>query len=252
MVGLISTASTSAARWRNAARRSGPAPTPIIATEGLGFTSTYSGKALADSSFSKKSVDASPSLGDVVDSRVASYRAWRFKVGAGFDIVDRVLISGSYGWAGDLTVDPQDPEIPSGEIDMPSVVDLGASATLTRNILLTVAGGWAGWSRVDGVLADVTAYDARWGGAGIEYRGLRLLGLDVPLRFGGRAAELPFAPEGAAQATETAFGGGLGLEFRAGLAAADVALEFGRRGDLAETGLEESFRRLTVSFTVRQ
>jgi hypothetical protein len=183
---------------------------------------------------------------------VASYRAWRFKIGAGLDIVDRVLISGSYGWTGDLTVDPQDPELSSGTIDLPPVVDLGASATLTRNILLTVAGGWTGWSRVDGALADVTVYDAKWGGAGIEYRGLRLIGLDVPLRLGGRKAELPFVPEGAPQATETAFGGGFGLEFRAGLAAADVALEFGTRGDLNETGLEESFRRLTVSFTIRQ
>lgn len=194
----------------------------------------------------------SPLLGDLVDSRVASYRAWRFKVGAGLDIVDRILISGAYGWTGDLTVDPQDPEIPGGTVDLPPVVDLGASAIVTRHLLLTLAGGWAGWSRADEALPGAAAYDVKWGGAGIEFRSLRILGLDVPLRLGGRKAELPFAPEDAPQATETAFGGGFGLEFRAGLAAADLALEFGTRGNLDETGLEESFRRLTISFTIRQ
>ncbi len=118
-------------------------------------------------------------------------------------------------------------------------------------LLLVGGAGWAEWSVVEGLEGGARAHDTFWGGVGIEWEGFRLLGGQIPLRLGARRAELPFSFADTS-IDETAITAGLGWIFRQGLAALHLALEVGKRGDVAVDGLEESFRRLTISFTLRQ
>lgn len=193
-----------------------------------------------------------------MESRV-SYGAWRVRGGAAVNLGDRVMVGGAVsrttelrsradttGAASNVTV-PEDRAFP-----MPASVEVGASVLVVRDVLLTGAGGWSGWSRLDGAIEGTAARDVRWGGAGVEFGGLEVIGMFVPLRVGGRWARLPFFPEDREQPTERALSLGFGAIFRGGLAEVNLAGEVGRRGDLAESGIEESFRRLTVSFVLRQ
>jgi hypothetical protein len=160
------------------------------------------------------------------------------------------MVSGAVGLTGNLNAEPQDSTVAARAFDLPTTIELGASVLLVDSLMVSAAGGWAGWSTVDG-LDDEIAHDTKWGGVGLEYRSLHILGFDTPLRFGVRRSDLPFS-FGEGVLDETAFSAGAGFIFRQGQAAVDLAFEFGRRGDFDEAGIEESFRRLTVSFTLRQ
>lgn len=198
----------------------------------------------------EESEDGGPPLGAAGGAQRLTYRAWRLRAGAAVTVADRFMASGVLSLGGDLTVDPDDVDEESVDVDLPGTVELGASARLTDRWILAASGGWAEWSVVDEV-RDATAHDALWGGVGVEYRGLRLLGGDFPVRLGGRRAELPFSL-GPDPVVETAITGGFGWIFREGTAALQVGIEIGKRGDLEGAGLEESFRRATISFELRQ
>lgn len=186
------------------------------------------------------------------DQQQLSYGGWRLTGGASVRAGNRVMLGGAVSWASDLDVQPTGADEPTRSYDMPVSVDLGGSARLTRNLLLTAGGGWTGWSSVGEVQPGVVSHDASWVGGGLELMGWRLIGVEVPLRLGARRAELPFAPQGFEQPVERALTGGFGARIRGGLAQADLALEVGKRGELATSGLEESFRRVTLTFTVGQ
>lgn len=187
-----------------------------------------------------------------------SYAGWRLKAGLGVQISDRFRVSGAYTWSDELTAERDsllaggDPLTESRRFSMPASAAVGASARLFQDVVLSAGGGWKGWSDVSGDLPDGRARDVYWGGAGVEYRGIELGSFPVRVRAGGRYAELPFALEGRAAAEERAITFGFGSEFASGRAALDAALELGERGELGETGVEESFRRLTVTATIRQ
>lgn len=194
------------------------------------------------------------------DTRL-SYGAWRFKGGATLRLGSRALVGGSFAITGEMraevdTLPPQDPRTaPESRIfDMPASADAGGSWLIRERLLLTAAAGWVGWSATNGAFDGVAAEDIRWGGAGLELIGVRLLGIGLPVRVGGRVSELPFFPEGSEQPTERALTVGIGAMFRpsAGTPAElNLALEIGSRGDLEDVGLRESFRRLTIGFVLR-
>jgi hypothetical protein len=195
-------------------------------------------------------LEGAPPLAGAGGSQRIGYTAWRFKVGASLNVADRAMVSGAVGLTGNLNAEPQDSTVAARAFDLPTTIELGASVLLVDSLMVSAAGGWAGWSTVDG-LDDEIAHDTKWGGVGLEYRSLHILGFDTPLRFGVRRSDLPFS-FGEGVLDETAFSAGAGFIFRQGQAAVDLAFEFGRRGDFDEAGIEESFRRLTVSFTLRQ
>lgn len=212
--------------------------------------------------------DVPDTLGGVRAERRLSYGGWRLKAGASVRPTGRVLLGGSVSLATELDVrelggvispgtsavgGTELPETaPAGSFDLPVGFELGGSAHLGRAFLLTAAGGWTGWSSVGEVQAGITGRDAGWAGAGVEIHGWRPRGVSVPVRLGGRVAELPFAPEGAEASVERALTVGVGALFRGGLAELGAGFEVGSRGDLAESGLEESFRRFTLTFSIRQ
>lgn len=195
-------------------------------------------------------LDGAPPLGNVGASQLLGYRGWRFKGGAALTLGRRFMVSGALGVAGELTVEPEDTTVAARELDLPTSVEVGASGRIGDRLLVTAGGGWASWSDLDG-LPEVEAHDTSWLGAGIELSGARVLGASMPIRLGARRTELPFS-FGDEAVEEVALTGGLGFLFRGGLAEVNLAGELGRRGDLEQAGLEETFRRLTISFSLRQ
>ena len=205
---------------------------------------------------------AVPLLADVADARIFAYGGWRFKGGVSLD-TDRFMLGGSFGLSGDLSVDPQGEAAVIGDsivvdtlgvvtsVPMPNSVEVGGSLLVTRSIMFAAGGGWAGYSSMDGV-GSLNAYDTMWGGLGVEVHSLRAGGLSLPLRLGGRFAQLPFSVIEDNQVSERALAIGVGAVFREGAAAFDATFEFGNRGNRETDGLEETFRRLTLTFTLRQ
>lgn len=180
-----------------------------------------------------------------------SYSGWRMTLGAGLELSDRLRVSGSYRWSGELEADRQEEDAVQ-RFDMPVELSLGASARPGGPWLLTAGGGWSSWSDAATDLVRNVASDALWGGAGIEFRGFEPGDLPLRLRLGGRAAELPFHLSGAEQAVERALTLGVGSSFARGRTELDMALEIGSRGSVESTRTAESFTRFTVTATVHQ
>jgi hypothetical protein len=188
-----------------------------------------------------------------------SYSGWRVKGGLGVRLGDWLRVSGVYAWSGDLSAERDtvittrnDPDAPPVVFGMPPSATVGASASPLEDWLVTAGGGWTGWSETDASLQEENARDVYWAGGGLEFSGVSLGSFPLRLRAGGRWAELPFSLPGRAAATEKAVTFGLGADFASGRAAVDLAGELGDRGTLGRTGFEESFRRFTLTATIRQ
>ncbi len=193
---------------------------------------------------------SAPSLGAVGGGQDLAYKGWRLKGGASVRLDDRFVLSGSFSLPSTLTATVLDSTTREVDFDLPATFELGGSARVTGGVLVTAALGRGSWSDV-GDTGTYRSQDVGWFGAGLEYAGLRFLGGDLPLRIGARTAQLPFSL-GAEPIRERAFTGGFGWEFQDGLAVVDLALEVGSRGDFPTDAIEESFSRVTLSFTLRQ
>jgi len=193
---------------------------------------------------------SAPALGNAGGGQDISYRGWQLRGGASLHVSDRVVVSGMAGLGTTLEATRLGERDPAAEFDLPASFGVGGSAWLTDRLLVTAAAGWEGWSSV-GDTEEFTSHDVTWGGAGLEWGGLSILGGRLPLRIGARLSQLPFGL-GTDAISERAITGGFGWEFQQGLAALDLAVEAGSRGDFADDGLEESFSRVTLSFELRQ
>jgi len=161
----------------------------------------------------------------------------------------------SLGTGGTLYATPEAAEEPEADFDLPTSIELGGRVRVTDQLLVTAGRGRAGWSTVGSRTAaagsSFPSHGVAWVGGGTAYGALSLLGGRLPLRAGWRRTGLPFS-RGAEALEESAFTGGFGWEFQEGLAVLDLAFERGSRGDVAAAGFAESFRRITLSFSLRQ
>lgn len=231
------------------ARRLGPL--------GLGVTAQRLTGSLRQSFF--RSFDnptgGAPTLGAVAGARELAWRAWRFKAGGSIRVADRIVVGAALGRGGTLYATAEGSDAPDAEFDLPTSVEIGGSVRLASELLVTAGAGRASWSSVEPLVgatgAEFTSHDVQWLGGGLEYGGLTLLGGRLPVRIGARRTGLPFSP-GTEALEEQAFTGGFGWEFQERLAVFDLAFETGSRGDVAALGLAESFRRITLSFSLRQ
>lgn len=195
----------------------------------------------------------------VVQTSNWSYSGWRVKGGVGLQLGDWLRLGGTYSWTDDLRAERDSlvttenaPGASRARFGMPPSAAVGASVRVARDWLLTAGGGWTGWSETDDSLEEEDAGDVYWGGGGLEFRGVELGSFPLRLRGGGRWSELPFSLPGRPAATEAAATFGIGTDFAAGRAVVDLAGEIGSRGSLDRTGFEESFRRFTLTATIRQ
>lgn len=217
----------------------------------IGFTAqsfTGSLRQTFNRTFDQPTGDAPP-LGAAGGTQTLAYSGWRFRGGAALEIDDRFMLSGVISLKSTLKATPAEDEEALGEVDIPTTYFIGGSARPVPQLMVAGSVGWGAWSSV-GDIGDAKSHDITMYGGGIEYDGLSLLGGSFPLRAGIRRAELPFS-NGESPITERAFTTGFGWVFRDGVAQVDMAFDFGSRGDFANDGLEESFRRMTVSFALR-
>ncbi|MDT8435509.1 MAG: hypothetical protein RRA92_02020 [Gemmatimonadota bacterium] len=202
-----------------------------------------------------------PSIEDLTTIATSSgearfrYTGLRLRGGAVLSPRPGLRLSGLVSVAGDLEVERDTLEgiaRPEAEFSMPVEWAVGGSYRATPRLLVNAGLGWAGWSDSADQFAALDADDAWWFGAGVEYTGARLLGLGVPLRGGIRRRDLPFHSAGTSQLRETALTLGAGIAVAEDLARFDLSLELGSRGDLQDSGVEESFTRFSVSITLLQ
>jgi hypothetical protein len=182
-----------------------------------------------------------------------SWSGFRARGGIATAIGSRVRVSGEIGIGTDLKATRDTAgEATTYEFAMPLEWSVGGSARLAENLLASAAVGFADWSATAADLPGGAASDVLWFGAGLEYVGLELLGATMPVRAGFRRTDLPFHEPAEEPLSETAGTLGIGLEVGGGRAAFDVALEIGTRGDLAGSGVEEGFRRFSLSMALLQ
>ncbi len=185
------------------------------------------------------------------DSRWA-FNGWRFRGGVLGEIGGRALVSAAVTFYTPLEArkDTFGIRIETQEWDMPVEISVGGSARVSERLLVALGGGWQSWSATDFTVLRTESSDVVWAGVGLEYVGASLLSMPVPLRAGYRYTDLPFHEEGFQQLSETALTLGAGVRIAGGRALLDFAVEFGSRGDLQNTGSEESFRRLSMSLGI--
>lgn len=190
-------------------------------------------------------------LTDVGATASWAYAGWRFHGGLGVDVGDvaRVNVGGSV--AGDLEAEPDGPA-ETRFYDYPASLSASASVIPVDGLIVTGGGGWTGWSSLGGDLREARAEDVRWAGGGVELSDVEIGPLAVPLRLGGRVRELPFARPGMARVTERAVTGGFSILGSGGMASLGVGLEVGTRGDVADAGIAEDFRRFHFTLQIRQ
>jgi len=200
-----------------------------------------------------------PAIGDPTNQIGAAlgdsrwgYSGWRFRAGVTGEIGRRAILSAAVTTYTQLAAEKDTFGVALGtrKFDMPLEIAVGGSVVLTQELMVAVGGGWKGWSVTDFTVLDTESADVIWLGGGIEYVGVSLKSMPVPLRIGYRYTDLPFYDVDFEQLTEQALTFGLGLRMAGGRAALDLGVEIGSRGDLPRTGTEESFQRLSLSLGI--
>lgn len=198
------------------------------------------------------SVDSSaPAPSPVTDDAQWSYSGWHVRAGGGLQIGDRIRVGGAYTWAGDLHA-TRDSVGTFHRFPLPDSWAVGASARPLGDLLLSVGGGWRGWSSADASLSGTRARDVHWVGAGVEFSGLDLASFPLFLRAGAHYRQLPFWRPGLQALNERSVSLGGGIAFAGDRAVLDGSVEIGRRGDRATSGIEERFERFVLTVSLRQ
>ena len=190
-------------------------------------------------------------LGALGESRWA-FSGWRFRGGVNASLGRRAMLSAAVTAYSQLSAekDTFGIRIDTRKFDMPIEIAIGGTARLGERLMLALGGGWKGWSATDFTVLDVEADDVLWAGGGLEYVGLSLARIPLPVRAGYRYTGLPFYESGFDQLTESAFTFGIGAYIAGGRARVDAGFEVGSRGDLPTTGAAESFTRLSLSMGI--
>jgi hypothetical protein len=169
-------------------------------------------------------------------------------------------VSAAVSGGGELTAESDQAGVAGASYTLPLTLDAGASARVSQQLMAAASVRMARWSTLDDDLSGATggtgagygagARDALQLSGGLEYEGLRLLGRPLPVRLGGRYAELPFRWSADAEfPDERAVTGGLGILFAGGAAALELGGERGWRGGDASV-LDESFWRVSLSLSL--
>lgn len=183
---------------------------------------------------------------EIASTSVGARYEWR---GAGLSAGARwrgeaLTLSAAVAGGNRLRAVSPDSGVGEGSYALPLRVDAGGSARIAQRALVAVSGRWTGWSATGDDLNSGAARDAMDVGGGVELEGLRLVGRPLPVRFGARLTQLPFAWAGDDFADERALTAGAGIRFAGGAALLDLA---GERGTRAGGTLDESFWRVSLS-----
>lgn len=174
-------------------------------------------------------------------------RGWGLSVGAEYQPIPEMILGAVATWRASLNVEEKVTEETS-DVDLPVGLDLGGSWQLTPGVVLALALGWENWSStgddIPGGANDVWRF-----GTGAEFRALRGTNSAVFVRLGAHLERQPFTL-GGGWPWERAVSFGVGANLRDGRGRLDATIELGRRADLEEFQIEESYRRLIFSMAI--
>jgi hypothetical protein len=141
-----------------------------------------------------------------------------------------------------------------GKAEAPHRYGIGIQFTGLRGVVLAAGVEEEQWSRMRGMLVgDVDVNDVRTWRVGVEGKGPRWFGAEIPLRVGFHTRELPFAPRGQT-VEERSIAGGVGVPLAANRARFDFTLERALRRVSGGAGLpepEENAWLIGIGFTIR-
>jgi hypothetical protein len=184
---------------------------------------------------------------DYVERGAWSYRGFSLTAGVSADLRPTLRISASIQLPTDLDAQAnEDTTGQDGSFSLPVQYRLGIGATVAPGLVLTGSALLADWAS-DDIVGGTRGGSASGVGVGAELSRARLLGRDIPLRFGFRRTGLPYSFDDR-DAHEQVWSGGFGVSLDSdggiGVAGGDVAIERGRR---VGAGPTESFWRATFS-----
>ena len=199
----------------------------------------------------------SVSVGTVEIKAYSDGGKWQYggptgSIGAVWDPLEFLRVSGSVSWNGKLEAEPSTATSgAAASYDLPTEFRVGASGVLTPRLSLSLGMSYADWKpSPEGLAAETVAGAIMSFGGGIEWQGSGLGSRTIPLRLGMRRSALPFRLDGA-DPTETILSGGVGLNLTQAdefvLAGVDMALE---RGSREAGSYSEDFWRGTITFRV--
>lgn len=161
-------------------------------------------------------------------------------------------LAGSVTWSSRLRATPSNDSVTDkGSYRVPVQYRLGASALLTRGIVLAAGAAYANWG-ASGTFRDGSKGTSTMDvGFGMALTNASLFGHKTPLRLGYHRTELPFSMPGEGTPVETDLSAGFGLSLRKSgdytLAGLDLTLE---RGTRQNSALTEHFWRADVTLRV--
>lgn len=202
--------------------------------------------------------ELSPGALTASDSLTRDFSGAGLTIGIERAIGPRFRLSAAYRFRPTIEseiIQAQDDELEGfgSDFDLPGEVMVGAAWQAGRGLVATAGLRRSSWSSFEPEgLQNVSYGDALDIGGGIEYapaeRRAIVFGPQAPIRLGYRWRRLPLEIRDEAVTEWTAsvgYGRAMGATARSGV---DVVLEYGRRGSLADHGLEESFLRFGVGF----
>lgn len=176
------------------------------------------------------------------------YQGWGLALGAEYQPMREIILGAVAGWGTGLEL-RNDSTGQKLDLDLPLSLQVGASWQLTPDFILATGLGWENWSALADELPEPGSSDVWRVGTGVELRALSGATSALFVRLGGLLERKPFRlGEGAPW--ERALGLGVGATLREGRGRLDAAVEYGRRADREKHGVEESFRRLSLSMSI--
>jgi hypothetical protein len=161
-------------------------------------------------------------------------------------------VGATVAWGGTIKVNPAEGAADiRREVSVPLEFKVSTSAVLNPTLALNVGATFSNWTDLgDPSLEDAGAGRVTSYGGGLEWEGMNFWAGGLPLRLGFRRSDLPFRFLGD-KVRESAISFGFSVVMAQALdlplGAMDVAIEVGNRNS---GGLEERFRRLTVTTRV--
>ena len=197
------------------------------------------------------------------ETREVQYTGPLARIGFRWDPVEVLRLGGSVTWSGTLRADSIRGAATGRSHSLPLQVAGGASAYLSRSLLVGLSGRWSGWSVTspgEGAVSEEAAGPSRdtWEvGGGIEWDDpARRQTRSFPLRLGFQYRQLPFTFV-SDQPTEWLVTGGVGMrigsDFETPVARIDLTVQRGARSAAGSDdipALDETLWRVVLGIAI--
>lgn len=159
-----------------------------------------------------------------LERRRFGYSGTGLSVGAGWRPIPTLGVGASLRTGGSVTASSGDTTLSTA--DYPSRAGVSVEFTAVRGMTLAARAGWVGWSNLESLsLTNVPVRDTWEMGLGLEGRGARVFGSDLPLRIGYSRRGLPFSLPDGSEVSENGLSAGLGVPLAGGRGMFDLTVQ---------------------------